>query len=228
MATQFNTDEIIDRIRFLIRKGNMTQADFARRIGVDPTNMSKHLHGRLPITRGLINRIAVDMGVSKQWLIDGSETPYAKHPTRPHDMPRSEVGRGVKVPIYDIDVTAGNVELSRMLTADRVIGSISLPHMDAGSAIVHVSGDSMTPDIRHGSYIAIRRVAGPDNIFWGQIYVIVLDDYRLVKFLRRHPSDPSLVVLHSANPAYDDMEVPVSDIRALYLVQAVLNFDIRC
>ena len=41
---------LIGRIRFLIGRLNITQGEFARRIGVDPTNFSKILNGRLRIT----------------------------------------------------------------------------------------------------------------------------------------------------------------------------------
>lgn len=229
MATHIDTEGVIGRIRYLISQSRLTQANFSKRLGIDPTNMSKHLNGRLPITEGLINRIAVDMGVSKRWLLDGTESPYAKSHPLPAGIGEGALGkRGVMVPVYDIDVTAGGVELSRLFTTDRIIGSLSLPRMSADSAIVHVSGDSMKPDIANGSYIAIRPVADASCIFWGQIYVIVMDDYRMVKFLRRHPSDDSMVVLHSANPDYDDMYVAKKDIRKLYLVEAIMNFDIRC
>lgn len=59
------------------------------------------------------------------------------------------------------------------------------------------------------------------------MYVIVLDDYRMVKFVRRN-ADNTKVTLHSDNPAYDDMEVNRDDIRRLYLVEAVINCDLRC
>ena len=66
MATHIDTEGVIGRIRYLISQSRLTQANFSKRLGIDPTNMSKHLNGRLPITEGLINRIAVDMGVSKR------------------------------------------------------------------------------------------------------------------------------------------------------------------
>ena len=52
--------------------------------------------------------------------------------------------------------------------------------------------------------------------------MVVLPDFRLVKYVRRN-ADPSLVTLHSANPDYEDVEVPRKDIEALYLVKHVIN-----
>lgn len=54
---------------------------------------------------------------------------------------------------------------------------------------------------------------------------MVVEDYRFVKFVRRHP-DPTMVILHSANPDYDDIELPRRDILSLYLVESILNYDV--
>lgn len=213
--------EVAERIKFLIQQQRVSQAQFARRLGIDPANLSKHLNGHLPITAGLINRIAVDMGVSKQWLSTGNDLPYSKNAT--HLCPSGSC----MTPIYDIDVTAGHSELSREFSDERVIGAIHLDRISSDSVIVRVNGDSMEPEILDGSFVAIRQISDPDTIFWGQIYVVVLDDYRMLKHLRRH-SDPEMVVLRSANPTYDDMVISRSKIRSLYMVEAVLNLTVRC
>lgn len=211
---------VAERIRFLMQQQRLTQAQFAKKLGIDPANMSKHLNGHLPITQGLINRIAVDMGVSKRWLASGDDLPFAKDAATVAAGPR-------RTPIYDIDVTAGCAELAREFTDDRIIGSMLLPQLSPDAVIVRVNGDSMEPEIHDGSFVAVRTVSDTATIFWGQIYVVVLDDYRMVKYVRRH-ADDSLVILRSANRDYDDMEVSRSQIKRLYMVEAVLNLRIRC
>jgi len=225
------TTSIIDRIKYLIAQSRMTQAQFASRISIDPSNLSKHLTGKLAISEALINRIVVDMGVSKAWLRDGVGLPYDKSiHARELSMTDnvnivSPLNAGVAV--YDIDVTAGCEELSQMFTSDRIIGTINLPQLDPTTAIVHVSGDSMEPIIHDRGYIAVRPVSPSNVIFWGQIYVVVMEDYRMVKYLRRH-SDPDKVILRSANSAYDDIEISRNDIIALYLVETILNVKLCC
>lgn len=224
----YTSETIVGRIKYLIRKRKMTQAEFAHRLGMDPSNLSKQLTGRLPVTDSLINRIVVELGVSKEWLKNGDELPFAKDGGSALEVMNigdiELVRRGV--PVYDIDVTAGCEELSMMFTRERITGYISLPRISQESLIVRVSGDSMTPEIADGGYIAIRPVKSVDTIFWGHVYVVVTEDYRLVKYVRRHPKDDSKVLLHSANPAYDDMEINRSEIRCLFYVEAILNCKI--
>ncbi len=230
MNSQKPVEAVVERIRYLIRQSRMSQAQFARRLSIDPSNLSKHLSGRLPVTDVLLNRIVVDFGVSKQWLRDGTDLPFSKTAgtvisSSVFDaVPSVADRRGV--PVYDIDVTAGTDELSSMFTVDRITGYISLPRISCGSLIVHVSGDSMKPDIIDGGFIAIRPVTEMSTILWGQIYVVVTDDFRRVKSLRRHPGDETKVILHSSNPDYDDVEINRSDIRSLFRVEAILNCKI--
>lgn len=216
----------------------ITQAQFGQRINVNAANLSKHLSGKLPITTGLINRIALDFGVNRTWLVDGSGTPYAKPEADhalllgshdlspvPTDDEHPSASRGI--PVYDIDVTAGFGELNRMFTADRLTGMVDLPQLGSNHnvRIVRVSGDSMEPMIDNGGYIAVREVQSK-TIFWGQIYVVILEDYRMVKVLRRH-HDPSKIILHSVNTNYDDIEIDRDEIIGLYLVEGIINYRQR-
>ena len=221
--------DIISRIKYLIQLKRISQAEFARRIKIDPSNLCKHLTSKLPITDVLINRIVVEMGVSKQWLKYGDDVPYSKvagQSVEVLDVEKLSVVKQPGIPVYDIDVTAGCEELSMMFTQDKIDGFVSLPRMSQNSIIVRVSGNSMYPEINDGGYIAIRPVKNIDTIFWGHIYVVVTEDYRLVKYVRRDNADDKKIILHSANPEYDDMELPKSSIKNLFLVEAILNFKI--
>lgn len=217
-----------DRIRYLITRLRKTQSQFAEAIGVEAPNFSRIINGHVKLTDAMINRIVVNLGVSKEWLLNGSDVPFPRSessvPTYgEHDQKKLNTTEGA--PVYDIDVTAGCVELSRMFTNENIIGYLKLPQINPNNAIVRVSGDSMVPQIGNGSYISIRPIGPGAPIFWGQTYLVVLDDYRMVKILRRH-HDPDMVVLHSINPEFDDMEVRRDQIKSLFVVDAVLNYDL--
>ena len=226
--------EIIDRVKYIIREMGLTQGEFARRIGVDSSNMSKYLNGKLPLNDSLINRIVVNLGLSKDWITSGSDLPYAKQPAA---MPSEAMVFDGQIrnvpstdrqgtPVYDIDVTAGIMPRARMFATENIVGYVNLPGIPEGCRIVTVSGDSMYPVIRSGDFIAVRELSNLQQIFWGQIYVVVLDDYCMVKYVRRH-DDPEMVILRSENRNYDDMEVRRTDIRDMMFVQHILHVDKR-
>ncbi|MCM1317354.1 MAG: XRE family transcriptional regulator [Bacteroides sp.] len=215
----------IDRIKYLIKLMRKTQAQFGQLINVDASNMSKFLSGRIPITDGFINRIVVNLNVSKKWLLTGEDVPFPKGAEPGVVDGGARVSWGKGAPVYDIDVTAGYGELSRAFTDDRIIGTLDLPQLDPTTPVVRVSGESMLPRICNGAYVSVRPISLDSPIFWGSIYVVILDDYRMCKVLKRH-SDPDKVILHSFNPEFDDMEVKRSAIRQLFAVDLIINYEI--
>ena len=221
---------IPDRLRHIMQLKHLSQRRLAQLLRIDPSNLSKVMNGKLPFTEGLINRIVVDLGISKSWLRDGTGLPYdkpsmARDILLPEPLQAQPVSAIQGTPVYDIDVTAGCHSLSRLFGETNPVGVIDIPGISPDANIVKVRGDSMFPRISNGGYVAIRPIRDMRNIFWGQIYVVELDEFRMVKYLRRH-SDPAWVILHSENSKYDDMEVLRSDIRALYLVEAIVNCEV--
>lgn len=221
--------DITERLRHIMQQRHLTQRKLAQLLRLDPSNLSKVLTGKLPFTEGLINRIVIDLGISKPWLRDGEGVPYDKTDSL-RDITVSEgcmipVQGGTGTPVYDLDVTAGCRSLEQIFSETRPVGMVNIPELPPDSHLVKVRGDSMSPRINNGGYVAIRPIRDPRNIFWGQIYVVQLEEYRLIKYVRRH-RDPGMVILHSDNPAYDDMDVDRRDIRALYIVEAILNYEV--
>ena len=224
MDTQKNA-EIIARIKYLMRELGMRQVQFAERIGVDTSNLSKYLNAHMPLSDSFLNRLVVNLGVSKDWLLDGTDLPFGKTPVRVDAAVAAPSGTGT--PVYDVDATAGLASGRNELFAnENIVGWVNLPNMSPNCRIVRVSGDSMAPVIMDGDFVAVREVSNPAQIYWDQIYVVQLDDFRLVEYLRRH-TDPNMVVLRSENPNYDDMDVRRSDIHEMHLVQHVLHINTR-
>ena len=226
-------EQKIERIRQLMNNLNLSQSAFAEKIGIDPSNFSKHINGKLPLSDNLLNKIVVAIGVSKEWLISGEgniwKTPtehigYLQTVTVNSQAIQPNWTKGAKV--YNIDVTAGNTGRDIMFAEEQIIGTINIPTVHPDCCIVRVSGDSMTPIISNGDLIAIREIHNTNLIFWGQIYVVLLDDYRMVKYIRRHP-DSNRVILRSENSNYDDIDVAKTDIRDLFLVENIIRIDNR-
>ena len=224
-----NSNQIVERLRHIMTVRSLSQRALSSLLGIDPSNLSKSLSGKAPFTEGLVNRIVADLGISKQWLLTGEGVPYdkpcpAKEITIDGPLVPAPVPSGT--PVYDLDVTAGCRPLEHLFGEVLPVGTINIPGIGPESHVVRVRGDSMMPRIINGGYVAIRPVRDPRNIFWGQIYVVQLEDFRLVKYVRRHP-DPSMIILHSDNPAYDDMDVAREDVRALYIVDAIINCEVQ-
>ncbi len=142
---------VAGRIKYLLddKLTNLNQGQLAKQLGIDPSNLSKYINGRLEISNSLINKFVVELAISKDWLTEGTGLPLPK-PSHakiitPDDISPPNPARGV--PVYDVDVTAGRSPLERLLTEDRITGYIDMPRINPESIIVRVSGDSMEPKI---------------------------------------------------------------------------------
>lgn len=218
----------LQRLKYLVQLSRRNQAGFSKLLDVEPSTLSRVLSGRQAITDAFINKVVVNMGVSKDWLANGRGVPFAKGDgadiltNEESSVAISTNPKGAVV--YDIDATAGCLPLSRSFTTDRIIGYLDLPYLNPEYPVVRVSGDSMSPRIPSGSLISIRQVS-PEMIMWGAIYLVELEDYRLVKYVRRNTADPAKIVLHSENPAFEDMDIQRDSIVKLFLVESVINFQ---
>lgn len=126
--------------------------------------------------------------------------------------------------IYDIDGTCGSDGRSIEFTDERVIGSIDVPGISPNSQIIFATGDSMQPLIYSGDRIVIRKIESWDYFNYGQVHLIITNEHRFIKRIRKHPEDEgSLILLRSENPEFDDIPLPKKEIVHLYIVENILS-----
>ena len=71
---------VTDRIRYLISATRHNQSSFAKAIGVDAASVSRILGSDRRPSEAFLNRIVVNLGVSKQWLTEGTDVPFPRNP----------------------------------------------------------------------------------------------------------------------------------------------------
>ncbi|MCS2917556.1 S24 family peptidase [Parabacteroides merdae] len=82
----------------------------------------------------------------------------------------------------------------------------------------------MEPVIYNGNRVVIREIFNWEDIFYGQIYLILLDEYRMIKYIRRYEQDEkNYIILRSENSGYDDIKLHKSKIRKLFIVENILS-----
>ena len=164
---KMTNEDIKSRIKYLIHELRLTQGEFAEKIGCDQSNLSKHLNGKLPISEALINKIVINLGVSKSWLKDGLDVPFPKYSSGMVPellIDESEMKSMKGTPVYDIDVTAGSLSRPMMFADEHIVGAVNMPNISQDCRIVRVSGDSMNPVICNGDFIAVRELTNMSDI----------------------------------------------------------------
>ena len=83
---------------------------------------------------------------------------------------------------------------------------------------IHVYGNSMYPLYMPGDVALLKEISDYDLINYGQVYVIITEEHRFMKYIMRS-KDPAHLLLHSENQHYDDIELEKRHVLKLYQVQ---------
>lgn len=221
---------------------NGSKAAFAERLGVKPQTIHSWI-SRSTFDSELI--FAKCDLVSPEWLLTGQgemlrkvpavasfdysiqrnqpevktiNTPKTKEPTEELQY----------IPYYSFEATAGVIELVDT-SAEYEIGKIVVPNMPKCDGAVAVTGDSMYPLLKSGDIVAFKLVHDINNIHYGDMYLISLNEdgdcYITVKWLQKHPSDPSKAILVSHNEHYAPREVELRHIHRLALIKLSIRYN---
>jgi phage repressor protein C with HTH and peptisase S24 domain len=134
-----------------------------------------------------------------------------------------------QIPIFELDVSASNIQL--FSDGPEVIsGYMSFPGFEDCDFGIYVRGDSMYPTYKNGYAIACKRINDMEIIQYGEPYLIITAEQRMVKRLQKG-SDKQSLLCKSDNPStyedgrkkFEDFEIPRKKILRLYLVKGEAN-----
>jgi phage repressor protein C with HTH and peptisase S24 domain len=197
---------VADRIKYLRKNKGLTQNELGRKVGVTSVTISKwELDTAKPKSNSAILLCKV-FGVDLQWLMLG-DVKGVTFGESPLDMKDSEI---INIPYFsDIDAMVGSDGNFSSANADY---QLRVPkfffNREVGNlACVTISGDSMEPNYKSGSVLAID--LNMKKIVDGNCYVVNHNGLLRLKFLERIPSG---VLLKSYNSMYKDTVVTKNDV----------------
>lgn len=215
----------------------------AESIGVKPSVISGYTGKRQSKpSYDVMERLVANANISPLWLLTGegdmlknTQEDYKEHP---HDTPQVQEVHTPKqaeprieeqyVPYYSIEATAGVMELMDM-SPEYEIGKIIVPNMPRCDGAVAITGDSMYPLLKSGDIVAFQLVHDINNIHFGDMYLVSLnedgDTYFAVKWVNKHPTDPSKAILVSSNEHYAPREVELRHIHRIALIKFSIRYN---
>ncbi|MCD8185166.1 MAG: S24 family peptidase, partial [Rikenellaceae bacterium] len=134
-----------------------------------------------------------------------------------------------RIPLYNIEGTAGLVPLFLNKHETTPIDYIQIPNLPRCDGAIYVTGDSMYPLLKSGDIVLYKQIQDIiNNIFWGEMYLISIDldgeEYIMVKYIQKSEL-PDHVKLVSQNQHHADKDVHMSRIKALALIKACIRMN---
>lgn len=216
---------IIDRIRQYLDFKGISDYRFEKELSLSKGYINK---AKNPTSDVLMKICGIYTDISPEWLVTGKGEMIknAEREQKTIEISESAISETKRkgALIYDIDATCGLSGRDVDFTDEKVIGSIDTPEINPDSKIIFATGDSMLPLIASGDRVVIRKIESWDFFNYGQVYLIITNEYRLIKRVRRHPKDSdNLILLRSENPDYDDIDLPKREIIHLFIVENILS-----
>ena len=223
---------ISNRIQELINQfchGN--NSEFARVIGTSEANVRNYLSGTQP-RFDVLQAIAENFDVDCQWLLTGRGDMLAREPYVVANKFRLMTDRCVemqRVPLYDLEATAGLVSLFLDTHAKTPIDYISIPDLPICDGAVYVRGDSMYPLLKSGDIVLYKQITDMQyGIFWGEMYLIAFnvdgEEYVAIKYVQKSEQE-GYIRLVSYNPHHSPQDIPLNRVRAMALVKASIRYN---
>lgn len=212
-------DDIITRIKSVIADSGLTSNAFALKVGMNSSNLSRKLNGKVPITSRDYRLICDSIGVNKDWLETGTGDKYIGEPLNGKETMQPMLG----VPFYDVEFALGYDEMYND-TTNVPTKFISIPGYEKADFWCRASGDSMKPLISNGDIIALKVIPDwTEFLPMNEIYAIMTkNDLRTVKVIRRG-SDNEHFTLHAINDEYEDQEINKAAITKVFKVIGALK-----
>lgn len=217
------------KIKHIRTQKNITLDDLAASTGISKRMISAYEANDNDITLNKLQNIARALNVS---ITDLIETPFmVQEPQEVYRLRTDTVLDGQKIPLYNMEASAGIVSLFKDHGSETPMDFISVPNIPKCDGAIYVTGDSMYPLLKSGDIVMYKQINDLKNFIyiWGEMYLVSLDmdgeEYVTVKYLQKCDSSDDMVKLVSMNQNHQPIEVPKSRIKALALVKGSIRIN---
>jgi len=222
-----------DRINQALKDSKKKQADLGRELNLKSSSVSEMLSSPGEAPTNYIQAAAKITGFLEQWLLTG-EGLKRKEPGGTNNNP--DIQKGNIIPVYDTVATAGMT----LVQEDQPSYSKPTESVNTGSlfrdasAAMRVYGDSMFPKYQAGCMIALKEIIDPDNIVYGEDYVVETSEQRVLKRLMKSEKGEEYIELNSINPQKDDRgravfapkDIHLTKLRRIFKVLGQVRYEI--
>lgn len=135
-----------------------------------------------------------------------------------HKDPEGSTRRG----IYNVFATAGGLVVFND-DPEYIEGYVDVPEFGNIVGYVRVAGNSMYPKYCNGDLVACREIKGRKIIPYGEAYLIVTDEFRMIKYIDPFDHDEHKLTIRSEHPDFKPFTIEREDIIKLYAIKGKIT-----
>lgn len=229
-----------EKIKEARDKLGLSQKDFAIAVGVTQKDVSLLESGNkkfIPnkyidflMTKNFDLNSIFDDAAGLNFKQERLEKHIINEPTKIYNL-RTDTNEVVQdIPLYNIEASAGLVELFQNQSDQTPIDLIRIPNLPKCDGAVFITGDSMYPLLKSGDIVCYKQIHDFGNdIFWGEMYLISVEvageEFVSVKYIQKSEKGDKFVKLVSQNQHHQPKDVLIKKVRALALIKASIRIN---
>jgi len=208
-----------NRVTALREKLNLSQQEFADKIGITQGALSQLESGKSTLSLSTITKISQVFNVDCNWLILGIEGYDDSH----FQSYQKVLGTSF-IPLVKEEAHAGYIDQCNDEGYIKTLDVYKIPGFENGNyRLFEVEGDSMLPTIRPRETVITEQVKDITQLENGSVCVVVTKDGIVAKRLFRHDTNPVSYLFKSDNPEYKTYSIQGDDILEIWHVKAKIS-----
>jgi len=227
----------IERLfKYLDFKG-VPHTRFEKEIGISNGYLNTQLKRNADIGESMLIKI-IDycLDINPVWLLTGkgdmlNENLIVSEPKGVYKLRTDSILDGQRIPLYNMEASAGIVSLFKDHGSETPLDFISVPNLPKCDGAIYVTGDSMYPLLKSGDIVMYKQINDLNNFIfiWGEMYLVSLDmdgeEYVTVKYIQRSDRSEDMIKLVSMNQNHQPIEVPKTRLKALAFVKGSIRIN---
>lgn len=179
-----------------------SQKDFCIKLGIPVMTLSRIENGEREIKIELLSKLD-SLGINIEWLITGKGEMFRVEQNNSNNItvPITDEKNTFSVPILDVQAAAGSgvVNNTEMIIGTFEIGEEFKSCWGRDTGIIKISGDSMEPTLKKGSWVLVHRL---DQLRHEGIFIFLHDNELRCKRIQKDSLGG--IFLLSDNPKYKE------------------------
>lgn len=230
---------MIERLEQFIKNQKISTRSFEQKISASDGMIRRAINNRTDIQSKWLYLIAENYPqLNIDWLVTGRGSMFL--PSSSEDEGKKEKNSRHLIPLFDISAIGG-----RQYDADMAYVSTPVDMIDTGdwfldaTAAMSVQGESMSPEYKPGSIVALKEVRDRRIIMFGEDYVVETDEIRVIKRIERSERSNSLLACSinteewetgplKGRLIHEPFEIPLDAIKRMYLVLGEVRRNHSC
>lgn len=211
MKTEFHEER--ERITMLRELLQMSQTEFARKIGISQGALSQIENGRSRLSMETLKSLSVQFNINCNWLVNGKGEIFYNYAESKKSSDKN------LIPLIDANARAGysrgylNPEYLKALDYYYVPG-----FEDGGEyRMFEVQGDSMIPTFYSTEIVISKKIEKIKSVKDDTLAVILLP--KELKTKRIIQSDSKSFIAKSDNPEFQSVKYKFSDVKELWAIE---------